>query len=363
MYFLLDTQTANFSEKKVKVKSYLREGKVVQSYVAKRDVNNQSELIKKAGVVVGLVTGAALLGMSGKNYFKFRKAYREGFKTSAKIAEEKSFEIEGILRRVASGRDEAKAIEVELKKKVKAGDKDAEVLFNLVKNYKPDQKRFALVVGGFDGEGIESKAIITGFPGKKNLQIGKNKFIDYEGEKSQIKNLLSEHNVIPLINNKLQIPNVDPNKLSLSVIFNQYRKHIKNLVGNATKNRMHDDAVQMSAITLALKRIHPDKPVDLVGYCGGGMGVAESIEQLKTLGVNAKGLNIASPYFGLTNLNPTELVTVITENDIYFNLPSQNRIVIKDTNGHSYFKDPRTGTSGYQNSKELASLMKKHFGY
>ncbi|HEY9697015.1 MAG TPA: minor capsid protein [Trichocoleus sp.] len=92
-------------------------------------------------------------------------------------------------------------------------------------------------------------------------------------------------------------------------------------------------SVRMAAQAYAYYKAH-GKPINLIGYSGGGMVASEAAEILKKMGVPAKVLEVATPNFGFTNLSADEHRTLIGKGDPYLNFPLKNARILQDVDAH-----------------------------
>lgn len=115
--------------------------------------------------------------------------------------------------------------------------------------------------------------------------------------------------------------------------FGTMAKNWVNVLETATVKGRNMSSVRMAAMAAAHYRKY-GKPVNLIGYSGGGMVAAEAHEILKLMGVPVKTAAIGSPWFGYTDLTPDELITLVGKGDIFKDLPFQNRIDIDDVESH-----------------------------
>lgn len=206
-----------------------------------------------------------------------RDRYRDGFKQSAKMAE-----------------DMIKDIEL---------------------SDPGDQEQISFVAGGFAGKG--------GTTGEE--------YAPY------FKELLQGHHTVGVLTPEFDLGDgleTDP--------FGTIAKNWLNVVKVAVVDGRNASAVRMAATAAAHYRKY-GKPVNLIGYSGGGMVAAEAHEILKLMGVPVKTANVASPWFGYTDLTPDELITLVGEGDIFRGLPFQNRIDVPGIKNHwldSYLNSP-----------------------
>ncbi len=115
--------------------------------------------------------------------------------------------------------------------------------------------------------------------------------------------------------------------------FGNIAKNWVNVIETAVVKGRNMSAVRMAAMAAAHYRKY-GKPVNLIGYSGGGMVAAEAHEILKLMGVPVKTATLGTPWFGYTNLTPEELISLVGKGDVFKDLPFQNRIDVDDVSSH-----------------------------
>lgn len=120
-----------------------------------------------------------------------------------------------------------------------------------------------------------------------------------------------------------------------------------NVVGTAVIKGRNMSSVRMAAMAAAHYRKH-GKPVNLIGYSGGGMVAAEAHEILKEMGIPVRTATLGTPWFGFTDLPSNEYISLIGKGDVFAKLQFQNRLQIDDVEAHwldSYLTSPLTQTA------------------
>jgi len=118
-------------------------------------------------------------------------------------------------------------------------------------------------------------------------------------------------------------------------------------------DRKNPAAIRMAAMAAAHYKKY-GKPVNLVGYSGGGILVREAIEIMNQMGVPVKGVGIGAPWFGFHEVSPDQYITVMGSGDIVGQVfPTLNRINLKDVIDHTL--------TSYLESKEIQPTISNFF--
>lgn len=144
---------------------------------------------------------------------------------------------------------------------------------------------------------------IGGFAGTKGASS------DSVAERIQI--LTGEDNpVVPIANKATDLSvNVDAGLPFFQQAFGKFFD--QNLIKG-----YNPDAVQSAATALAYQRENPGLPVRFAGYSAGGGVAQESVEILKQLGVDSKGVGIGTPRFNVSaTTRPEEFKSILGESD------------------------------------------------
>lgn len=358
---------------------------------------SEQETAKKfnlpTGVVSGVLLGAFVAGMPVAGYVAFRNRYRERFTQSGTEAAKQSIDVETQLRKDAAARtgkseEELTKEDIYTIERYPAGS-DKKRKFSV----DPDKPYITFTIGGFNDYGEDGTGMAV-----------------------TLKRALDEDSIIPLTNKKVQISPEDTwipmndvlddtedpdgkgstvkrgffarrgatdvlkkalgdkypefiNKLRNNETYKQVepvaRLLIRNsrdiglLANNATMKGYHADAIDAAAQIMAFQRAYPDKPIRIVAHSGGGYAAAEAAEILKRRGIGVKVANIATPYWGLTELSKDELITIGSKGDYMMGAPVQNRVEIDDVTAHNWVAGG--GKQGYGSSKQMETELRKFF--
>ena len=345
------------------------------------------------GVAVGAIAGAALIGMPIASYMAFRTKYRNGFEESAKKAERQASQVEEQLRKEAIARtgkaDEDLTPDDIYKVDRYPGGSDKKRSFGV----DPNKPNITFTIGGFNDYGEDGTGMAVSLKRaldedsiipltNKKVQITpedtwlpmndlldetedpdgqggtvKRGFLARRGVTDALKGVLGDRypDFIDGLRNNETYKQVEP----VARLLIRNSRDLNMLATNATGKGYHEDAIDVAAQMMAFHKAYPDKPLRIVAHSGGGYAASEAAEILNRRGIKIKVVNIATPYWGLTELPKDQMMTIISKNEYMSPAPSQNRFEIDDVNAHNWVG--HAGTQGYGNSKQMQTALRTFF--
>ncbi|MBD1995306.1 hypothetical protein H6G00_01505 [Leptolyngbya sp. FACHB-541] len=260
------------------------------------------------GAKVAVVAGATLVGTPVAAYVVARAQYRNGFKESAELA-----------KKMAEDPNE-----VWVDKKLD----------------KRGKEQMTFVVGGFGGE-----------EGKNSQRWG-DQFASGRKPGRGSDGLFDNHHVTPIDNKEFDVDakavaerlaNGDP----ITKAAEQYgllalEIPTRLMLDTVFKEKRNPVAVRAAANAWAYHQKYPDKPINLVGFSGGGMATHEAAEILKEMGAkNVRVANLGSPYWGLTEKVGDSITIGSANDDRIENVILRDRVEVETVTDHyGYFLDP-----------------------
>ena len=227
---------------------------------------------------LGVLTAAA----TASGWMDIRGIYRLGFKKSAKTA-------------------------IEMSKKVDVPD------------LKESQKAVTFVVGPvIDAKGRISSIMVAGM------------------KRSKIEKFKSHH-LVPLVEREFSLAEDAASK----GITKDFIAESLNLFAKTVFRKGHNpDAVKLASQIIAYQTKYPDKPLNIIGYCGGGMISNETMEILQQIGIKPNITNVATPWMGMTK-PIKESLHITAKNDdwlfsYFYRHPGKN-VSIDSVKSHSTF--------------------------
>lgn len=317
----------NGIDKNVKVKSFLRKGKVVRAYQRKGKKRNNSDNLdtaKKAAKVIA--TGAVLTGLPIAAYIGLRARYRANFKYSAELA-----------------------------KKIAQGIK--------VKDIKDKKDNLTFTVGGFAG-------VFDDRAGKEMKLAMQGQLYHDKNNKNALKKLFDNHEIIPFENKTFDIkhpsgstrdekaawkeavdklPKFKRYKELGKYAFTSAKRSIHKFVEAPLLRGYNPAAIDLAAEVYAHSIKYPNKQINLIGHSAGGMVTNEAAEILELMKVKSNVVNIGTPHFGLTRPRG---ITITSKNDMpYSLLPQTNKRIFNRVKGH--------GIADYLGTQKVESFNMK----
>lgn len=343
--------------------------------------------------LAALVVGAAIVGLPLLEYQAFVREYRKGFDRSAEQLNTMAAKFETEYAQAAAERTGKPVEELTPEEKLTVERYPSGSPKKRAFSVDPKKPAITFTVGGFNDYGEDGTGMAV-----------------------TLKRALRDDSIIPLTNKKVQITpedtwlpmndllddTLDPDgkggtvergflarrgatKLLKQVLGDRYEPTLKSIRGsgtyqavepavrqairttrdlsmlanNAVEHKEHADAKDIAAQILMYHRSYPDKPLRIVAHSGGGIAAAEAAEILNRKGIKVKVAAIGTPHFGLTDLPPTQLVTIASTGDFMMNLPVQNRHKITDVTAHNWVG--HGGTQGYGSSKQMEAALKEFF--
>jgi len=271
---------------------------------------------------VALAAGAALIGMPLAAYLSARLNYRIGFNKSAEMAKKQAEEI---------SKQNYQPSDYEKQKAKEAGavlPKNEKMVPDVLyggttlsreiavqtkgedRSSLPLAKQVTLVVNGFDTTGNT-----YGSSDIANTLMGKE---------------FSDHHIVPISNKGFSLEGKVPGP----------KEFVKEQSAKVIKEGRNPVAVRLAATAYAFHQKHPDLPINLVGYSGGGMATHEAAEILKKMNVPVKVANFGTPYFGMTETGGNSITFSYPDDFVTKKTPVKNEINVNGVKDHySYLKD------------------------
>jgi SPP1 gp7 family putative phage head morphogenesis protein len=226
---------------------------------------------KNNELLKALLVGAAIAGVGVGSYYLARSRYRAGFKESAQMAEAMA---------------------------VLSTDADL--------SNPGTKQQITFVAGGFAGMG-----------GDSGLE-----YAPMFGE------FLDAHHMVGV-----PTPEFDRGVPVMEDPLKHMATNYSTVVGTAVIDGRNMSSVRMAAMAAAHYRRY-GKPVNLIGYSGGGMVASEAMEILKEMGIPAKAVTLGTPWFGFTDLSPEEHLSLMGKGDVFAKLPIQNGRFVDGVESH-----------------------------
>lgn len=139
---------------------------------------------------------------------------------------------------------------------------------------------------------------------------------------------LNDHLVLGVPNPEFDT-DIDLQREPIRHLFESYKTILETYL---VKGR-NPSAVRMAAMAYAYHKQH-GKPINLIGYSGGGFIATEAAEILKKMGVPTKTVAMGTPDSFTTDLSPDEHVTFMGKGDMYAGFPLRNAVVLDDVDAH-----------------------------
>jgi hypothetical protein len=303
------------------------EGVSIREYSSKEE--KKADFIAKKfnvgkTIANGVVAGTITTGLSATVYMKMRSNYQNHIKKTALMAQ-------------------GKAVGLDIPNELYGGINGG--------NTKEKARQMTFVVGGFSAKGGDSSRLFAEQL-SPNSGSSDESAVQYQADKLGISpDLFQDHYVVP-INNKefdVQHPLMDLSKYPTKVA----KSHADTVLKHVLNKNYNPVSLDTASQIYAHHQKHPDLPINLIGYSGGGMTTHETAQILKELNIpNVKVVNFGSPYFGLTN-DTGNTVTVVTKNDELFKIPGssvRNPIVVNEVKDHA----------SYLQSAKVRRLLRLH---
>lgn len=280
---------------------------------------------------IAATVGAVAIGVPISSYLAVRTKYRTGFEESASLAKQQAN------ARLA-----------------KQNIKSSSTLKTGFGEGREEAKQMTFVTGGFAGDGgMNSLKWARELKDEGNefkdhhIVVVNNKDFDFDLEEEAHRMESDQFSVARFTTNPLALSMEMSSRLMLKTVFKKGRNPV---------------AVKMAEDVYTYHKKYPDKPINLVGYSGGGMVTHEAAEILKKMKVNVKVANFGSPYWGLTEKIGSS-ITFGSENDVVLNNKVlRDRINVNSVVSHHEYlknKEVRTYLKDFFDDKKITSSGRK----